>query len=619
MPGYHGKGLYSGQGRLVYSNNGEYGGESMPPDAPSGGLAEWDGQRWTVVRRNQFTEVTGPGGLEGNPNPDRDPIWSVGWDHKSLILMLLDGGAWHAYRLPKASHTYDGAHGWNTEWPRIRDIGERDLLMTMHGMFWRFPRTFSHARSAGLSPRSTYLRVVGDFARWRDRVVFGSDDTAKSEFTNTRIAKGKIAAPGQSQSNLWFVEPSRLDRLGVPIGRGGVWVREDVRSGEPSEPFLFSGFEQRMVHLAHESDSDVMFTFEVDRAGDGNWTVLRSVPVPARGYVPMVFGEGERGVWVRVTADRDTRRATAFFHYSNVDRRPATASSIFAGLPRWGESQGEVSLLWARDGDRRTLLHLSGNGLRELDGDLDLDELRDPKLRDWMMANLAAPRDVLRADAASIIYTDEAGQRWRLPRGSAAAGVSSRPVRVDREVSTERDLLNAGGLFYELPSNNAGGIAMVRPIATHNLDIDDYCSWRGLMVMSASRAGSEANDRLVGAKAGEGAVWLGVSDDLWQLGKARGEGGPWSDTAVRAGEPSDPYLMTGFSDKTLRLGHDRPAALGVRVEVDLTGSGLWVPYATFDVPAGRTFEHRFPGGFNAYWVRAVALADARVTAQLTYR
>ena len=188
---------------------------------------------------------------------------------------------------------------------------------------------------------------------------------------------------------------------------------------------------------------------------------------------------------------------------------------------------------------------------------------------------------------------------------------------MDREVSTERDLLNAGGIFYELPSNNAGGIAMVRPIATHNLDIDDYCSWRGLMVMSAARAGSKANDRLVGAKAGAGALWLGVSDDLWQLGKARGEGGPWRDTAVRAGEPSDPYLMTGFSEKTLRLSHDRPAALGVRVDIDLTGSGLWVPYATFNVPAGRTFEHRFPDGFNAYWVRTVALADARVTAPWT--
>jgi len=619
LPGYHGKGLYSGQGRLVYSNNGEYGGESMPPDAPSGCLAEWNGQAWKVVRRNQFTEVTGPGGLEGNPDQERDPVWSIGWDHKSLILMLLDRGAWHAYRLPKASHTYDGAHGWNTEWPRIRDIGEPDLLMTMHGMFWRFPRTFSQARSSGVTPRSTYLRVVGDFARWENRVVFGSDDTAKSEFTNTRIAKGRIAAPGQSQSNLWFVEPSRLDRLGVPIGRGGVWVQEDVRGREPSEPFLFSGFEQRMVHLAHESGSEVRFTFEVDRAGDGNWTTLRSVTVPARGYVPVSFGDGERAAWVRVTADRECRRATAFFQYSNVDRRPAAPSAIFDGLPRWGESEGEVSLLWARDGDRRTLLHSSAEGLHELDANLELRELRDPRMRDWMAANLAAPRHVLAADAASIIYTDEAGRRWRLPLGSASNGAPFRPVRVDREVSTERDLFNAGGIFYELPSNNAGGIAMVRPVATHNLDIDDYCSWRGLMVMSAARARAAGNDRLVRSTAGQGALWLGISDDLWQLGKARGEGGPWKDSAVRAGEPSDPYLMTGFSEKTLRLSHDQPAPLAVRVDIDLTGSGLWVAYRTFEVPAGRAFEHRFPDGFSAYWIRTVALADARATAQLTYR
>ena len=44
LPGYHGKGLYSGQGRLVYSNNGEYRGEQQPPSIPSGCLAQWDGQ-----------------------------------------------------------------------------------------------------------------------------------------------------------------------------------------------------------------------------------------------------------------------------------------------------------------------------------------------------------------------------------------------------------------------------------------------------------------------------------------------------------------------------------------------------------------------------------------------
>jgi len=53
---------------------------------------------------------------------------------------------------PKPAIAMTGAHGWHTEWPRIRDIGERDLLMTMHGMFWRFPKTFSLAHSAGIAP-----------------------------------------------------------------------------------------------------------------------------------------------------------------------------------------------------------------------------------------------------------------------------------------------------------------------------------------------------------------------------------------------------------------------------------------------------------------------------------
>jgi hypothetical protein len=101
---------------------------------------------------------------------------------------------------PKGSHSYDGAHGRNTEWPRIREIGEEDLLMTMHGTFWRFPRQFSPANAVGIRPRSNYLKVVGDFCRWNRRIVFGCDDTARNEFLNKRKAKGDIAQP-QSQSN----------------------------------------------------------------------------------------------------------------------------------------------------------------------------------------------------------------------------------------------------------------------------------------------------------------------------------------------------------------------------------------------------------------------------------
>lgn len=604
LPGYHGKGLFSGQGRLIYSNNGELGAGDKPPDTTSGCLAEWNGKQWTVVRRNQFTEVTGPGGLYGNAKPESDPVWSVGWDHRSVILMLLDGGRWTSYRLPKASHTYDGAHGWNTEWPRIREIGERDLLMTMHGMFWRFPATFSAANSAGIAPRSTYLRVIGDFARWNDRIVLGSDDTAKNEFMNTRRVKGKIPLPGQAQSNLWFVEPGRLDQLGAPIGRGGVWVDEAVKANTWSEPYLFSGFERRMVHLSHSVAASVTFSFEVDRAGNGRWTPLRKVVVPAGGYLPVIFTAGETGAWVRVAADRDCPRATAFFQYSNRDRRTAPVDPIFTRVG--GGSEGWV---WARGEDRKTLLYAAKDGLYELDGELALKRVDDAKTRDWMEQNFAPPQDGIEVDAASAIYIDERGKRWRLPNTGPGG------ARIAREVSTERDLLNVAGTFYELPSNNAGGIAMVRPIATHGRRIGDFCSYRGLMVMSGVQPGARG-ERIVQSDDGKAALWLGVSDDLWKFGKPRGEGGPWKQSAVKANEPSDPYLMTGYDRKTLHIDSDQAAR--IRIEVDVTGTGLWRPYRTFDVGSAGKVEHRFPDGFEAYWVRAVADRDCAATVQLKY-
>ena len=34
--------------------------------------------------------------IYGSNNPETDPIWAVGWDDRSVILMLLDGGAWTA-------------------------------------------------------------------------------------------------------------------------------------------------------------------------------------------------------------------------------------------------------------------------------------------------------------------------------------------------------------------------------------------------------------------------------------------------------------------------------------------------------------------------------------------
>jgi hypothetical protein len=47
LAGAHGKGLYSGQGVMVYSNNGETGQAALERfDVESGALYEWDGYNW---------------------------------------------------------------------------------------------------------------------------------------------------------------------------------------------------------------------------------------------------------------------------------------------------------------------------------------------------------------------------------------------------------------------------------------------------------------------------------------------------------------------------------------------------------------------------------------------
>ncbi|MCA8977068.1 MAG: hypothetical protein KDC98_20265 [Planctomycetes bacterium] len=629
LPGYHGKGLYSGQGRIVYANNGEHGERALrDPTTPSGVLAEWDGKAaaWTVVARGQFTEVTGPGGIYGSDDPANDPIWSIGFDHRSLILKVLDGGAWHTFRLPKGSNGYDGAHGWNTEWPRIRDIGEDDLLMTMHGVFWRFPRSFRGGDSAGIAPRSAYLKVIGDFSRWQDRIVLGCDDTAKNEFQNRRRAKGEIAAP-RSQSNLWFLEPEELDRLGPVRAVGGFWLHEDVAAGTVSDPFLVAGFARRGLHLAHAGTRPATMIVELDVDGHGQWQRHAEITLPPGGY--RWFELEVEACWLRLRAPAAITAAVAAAHFATADARTETPDPRFAGLATSGSRRVLGGLIRARGGDRTTMALASMRALDgvvedrggyELDGELVLRPA-DAALHRHTLEHTRIPGDVLAVDAASVIYIDEEGARWRLPKSISTRAPQSAlgGCRVDREVATERDLFHADGTFYELPADNAGGFRKLRPIASHDRLVHDFCSFRGLLVMTGVDADAEAGEHIVRSPDGDAAVWVGAIDDLWRLGKPRGRGGPWCDSAVEAGVASDPYLVTGYDHKELLLSHRSACTVTMTIEADLCGDGRWTVVETIAVPEGEDVRHIFPRAWSVHWLRLRSDTAGTATAQLIYR
>jgi hypothetical protein len=142
-----------------------------------------------------------------------------------------------------------------------------------------------------------------------------------------------------------------------------------------------------------------------------------------------------------------------------------------------------------------------------------------------------------------------------------------------------------------------------------------------LLVLAGTRADAEPDGHFFRARpdqrAGAG-LWFGAIDDLYALGAPIGEGGAWKDTAVKAGEPSDPYLMTNFGRKGVTLSHDLDRTVRFTLEVDFLADGSWRKYATLDVPPGQPLAHTFPDGYSAHWVRVTIDAAASATAQFTY-
>ena len=551
--GYHGKGTCSGFGKVFYANNGQSSPQAMrDPRTPAGCLASWQpGQKnWELIRTNQFTEVTTRDGIYGNEHPDKNPIWALGWDHRSVLLTTTDDGqTWHDFRLPKGSHSYDGAHGWHTEWPRIREVGTGDdFLATMHGTFWKFPATFSPKRTAGIRPHATYLKVVGDFCRWGARIVCGCDDHAKTEFTNVRDLKGRRAKPRPSESNLWFLKPEELDALGPRVGHGAVWADDAVVSGRASDPFLFAGYDRKWVWTT------LRVRLEFDVTGEGVWT--KGPELPSGGHDLSRLGPAE---WIRLVPLEDASHAFAVFHYGSASTA-ADANALTVAAP--------------------------------------------PEAKAIFEHDAPVPTGKIGADAASLFYEEKTGgngqgrvTRWRLPRLTFDTPATC--GRICREVATERDLLHVGGIFYDLPAVTAGGFKYVKAVSATPRAIDDYDTWKGLLVVREA-----------------GACKVGALDDVWKLGAPRGVGGPWKETSVTAGEASDPYLMNGFQVKELTLAAS--AATTVTLEADIDGCGTWVTAGTYALQANARKSVSLPRAFSAYWVRVRSSKSCKATAQFIY-
>jgi hypothetical protein len=540
-------------------------------------------------------------------------LWSIGWDRRSLILKLLDGGKWSTFRLPKASHANDPRHGWYTEWPRIREVAPGKLMMTMHGMFFDFPAGFRAGRTGGFTPITSYLRYVPDFCEWNGRLVLASDDASLMQ--NPMV--------GQSQSNLWFGSLDALRTFGPRAGWGGPWRRDRVKAGEPSDPMLAGGFDRIVVHLAHDADIPVTFSLEIDAAGDGLWKEYRRIAVPARGYRPFIFPGDFKAQWIRIKADRDCV-ATAYFHYASARDASHDNPAMFASLAKATDKAAMTAGLIRPAKHNRNLQfiarHVDAEGTASPPAYYEVDEKLSVRKaepdRTEEVQRIASVAHDFEVDRASVIVVQD-GKRYRLPKGDArydrpfAAGWP----RGIRECVSERFLMNIHGTFYEMPREH--GLPLIKPVCSHGRQIMDYCTWRGLLTICGNLTAARPDGHYFAASDGKVGLWFGSIDDLWRLGKPTGIGGPWADTAVAPGVASDPYLMTGFDRKRMTLRHDAKGDVQFTIEVDID-HGQWVVYNTIAVPAGKGVEHAFASGFNAHWLRVKVDKPCTATVRLTY-
>ncbi len=295
----HFKDCYSSFGRLVICSN-EYHEPDWKGQQARGRLAEFDGEKWTILHRKPFTCISGRGGFGGT-------MFATGWDQASAIMEVFTeaDATWRTYRMPKASHCFD--HKWQTEWPRIRETEHERLLMDHHGMFYELSPWAYGNRIWGVRPICTHLWVLGDFCTWRGMFIMGADNASPSN--------GKSPTTAEPHSGLFFGKTDDLWQFGKPAGWGGPWWETPVEAHKPSDPYLMTGFEHKCIHLSCDADTEVPVQVQVDFKGCGDFHTYRTLKIPAGGYTHHVFPTGFSAHWLRLVAEVDCT-ATAQLTYS---------------------------------------------------------------------------------------------------------------------------------------------------------------------------------------------------------------------------------------------------------------------------------------------------------------
>ncbi len=319
---------------------------------------------------------------------------------------------------------------------------------------------------------------------------------------------------------------------GPANGYGSVWIEEEVAPGEPTSPYLFNGYQRRMLHLSNQGDQSTSVQIEIDKQGSGDWESLMKIELDAGQYAHHIFKPGVKAQWIRLSSSQPTKM-TATFHYTE-ERMPRKDkdSQIFQGLVR---ADKDEELLYGRlysNHDNFNLSYHKGEVQEETfkrTATLELDKFRfefNKGLKDSSSLKAMGNHMIWSEDDASVIL-EAKDKIYRLPK--AKGSYNPAIIRNEREVQSERLLANIHGTFFEVPLYKVGEAPlydMMRPVATHQRKIIDFNTWNGLFVMTGVRKTSKPSKHILKNEEHDAGVWIGGIDDVWKFGKPVGERRP---------------------------------------------------------------------------------------------
>lgn len=210
------------------------------------------------------------------------------------------------YRLPKGEDAFDqliGDDGLRV----VREVESERTLANIHGTFYEIPLIVNGRPPAfnQMRPVASHSKRIRDFCSWNGLLVL-------TGLTSTAEPGEHVYLSPDRTAGVWLGGIDDLWKLGKPTGNGGPWLDTAVKSNQPSDQYLMTGYDQKSLQVIADRNCNV--TIEVDFDRQTGFHAYKTLNVTAGQPNSFKFPAGYSAHWVRFVSDTDCT-ATAQLSY----------------------------------------------------------------------------------------------------------------------------------------------------------------------------------------------------------------------------------------------------------------------------------------------------------------